>query len=171
MTKENSTKKSVLMVEDEAIVTEDIGAALKRFGYRVSAVVDTGAAAIEAVKKEKPDLIIMDIRLKGDIDGIETADRISETSTPVVYITGYGDKETIDRAKKTRPCAIVHKPFDDKDLYTAVELALYSHEIESDLKKKNEVLEEANKLMVGRELKMIELKKEIEELKNRLKEK
>ncbi len=167
MSSEKLTPKNVLIVEDEAIVAQDARMALEKFGYRVTGTVDTGDAAILAVKKERPDLVIMDIRLKGDMDGIETAGRLSEGSIPVIYITGYGDKETIDRAKKTCPGAIVHKPFDDQELYSAIELALYTHEIEDALKKKNKELEAANRLMVGRELKMIELKKKIKELEDK----
>lgn len=125
----------ILIVEDEAIVAEDIRNTLQGLGYTVSAVVSSGKEAITKIEEDKPDFVLMDIVLKGDMDGIETAGQIrSRFSIPVVYLTAFTDKKTIERAKLTEPFGYIVKPFEDKELHSTVEMALYKHKMESKLK-------------------------------------
>lgn len=127
--------KRILIVEDEGIIAKDIERALAKLAYEVIAVVSTGEQAILLAGTARPDLVLMDIMLKGDIDGIEAAQRIRrEYGTPVVYLSGYGDSTTLQRATETAPFGYVLKPFDDRDLYAAVESALYKNQMERDLR-------------------------------------
>lgn len=116
---------TILIVEDESIVAQDMAWSLESFGYEVCAVVDTGELALKKLREHKPDLILMDIRIKGDWDGIETAQRIwAEQSVPIVYLTAYSDQATLQRAKHTQPFAYLLKPFDERELYVTIEIAL-----------------------------------------------
>ena len=127
----------IMIVEDESIVSKNIQSRLRKLGYKVPTVVSSGEDAIKSVAKVRPDLVLMDIVLKGKTDGIETATHIRENhSIPVVYLTAYADENTIDRAKKTEPFGYVLKPFEIKVLQSAIEIALYKHEMESKLMKK-----------------------------------
>jgi DNA-binding NarL/FixJ family response regulator len=128
--------KRILVVEDERIVALDIARKLEKLGYDISAMVSSGKAALERVQRDHPDLVLMDIVLKGEMDGIQAAAQIQSTfDIPVVYLTAYADEKTLERAKDTEPFGYVIKPFDTKDLQVAVELALYKHEMETKLKK------------------------------------
>lgn len=114
-----------MIIEDEAIVAEDIAARLDRAGYCISAMVDNGADAITAYQRLRPDVVMADIHLKGELDGIQTITRINTIdTTPVVYLTAYADKQTWERAKLTRPAAYLTKPFRDRDIHSAIELAI-----------------------------------------------
>jgi PAS domain S-box-containing protein len=121
----------ILIVEDEQIVSEDLKEVLERNGYTVSGNVASGRAAIEAVRTGKPDLILMDINLNGDIDGIETTTRIHEDSDiPVIYLTSYTSEGYIENAKKTDPYGYITKPFDPQTVITTIEIALNKHAID-----------------------------------------
>jgi len=125
----------ILIVEDERIVALDIENMVKNLGYDVVDVVSSGENAIKSVQKTKPDLILMDIVLKGDIDGIEAAEKIlSRFDIPIVYLTAYSDHKTISRAKVTEPFGYILKPFDERELGTGIEIAVYKHEMERKLK-------------------------------------
>ncbi len=125
----------ILIVEDEAIVAEDIRDSLQGLGYTIAAVVSSGEEAITKIEKDAPDLVLMDIVLKGDMDGIEAAGQIySRFNIPVVYLTAFTDKKTIERAKLTEPFGYIVKPFEDRELHSTVEMALYKHETERKLK-------------------------------------
>jgi PAS domain S-box-containing protein len=131
------TDARILVVEDERIVGKDIERRLKDLGYRVAGVVSTGEKTIEKVKESVPDLILMDIRLKGAMDGIETAEVIrNEFDIPVVYLTAYADEATLDRAKVTEPFGYILKPFNERDLHSTIEMALYKHKMEKRLTEK-----------------------------------
>jgi len=122
-------RRRILVVEDEAIVALDIQNRLKRLGYEVAGVGSTGQDAVAKAGKLKPDLILMDIMLEGGMDGIEAAGIITETlGIPVVYLTAYADQQTLDRAKITNPFGYVIKPFEDRELQTTIEMALYKYE-------------------------------------------
>jgi PAS domain S-box-containing protein len=124
----------ILIVEDEQIVAKNIEKRLTAAGYQVVASVSTGEEAIEKVKGLSPDIILMDIKLKGKIDGIETADILRKNyQLPVIFLTSYTDEETFHRAKNTEPFGYLIKPFDTKDLNRAVELALYKNKIYQEL--------------------------------------
>src|SRR3989442_1585180 len=116
----------VLVVEDEKIVAADIQAQLEKLGYGVPGILSTGEDAIRTASETRPDLVLMDIHLKGRIDGIETA-RIMQArlNVPVVYVTSFADDRTLQRAKDTVPYGYVLKPFETKELQAAVEMALH----------------------------------------------
>ncbi len=124
----------ILIVEDEAIIARDISATLESLGYLVGPTVSSGEDAMAAIRSGPPDLVLMDIHLRGAVDGIETATRIrDEHGPPVVYLTSYSDEPTIQRAKGTGAYGFVLKPFTDRDLRTAIEVALQKRAIEQRL--------------------------------------
>ncbi|SMC96253.1 CheY chemotaxis protein or a CheY-like REC (receiver) domain [Desulfocicer vacuolatum DSM 3385] len=123
---------SVLIVEDEFIIAKDIQASLENMGYLVCAIVSSGEAAIKKLEQENPDLVLMDIILKGKMDGIEAAMQIrSLFNIPIVYLTAYADEDTLERAKITEPYGYVIKPFNDRELRIAIEMATYKHKMET----------------------------------------
>jgi CheY-like chemotaxis protein len=118
-------KVKILIVEDDDVLARVISWRLGNLGYEVCGRTVTSAETMELLAIEKPDLVFMDINIKGDIDGIETAKLIkNEFKLPVVYLTSHCDGPTLERAKATRPDGFVLKPFADNDLRVAVELAL-----------------------------------------------
>jgi len=125
----------VLVVEDQAIVAADLAAQLRRLHYKVAAVVSTGEEALELVLRRKPSLVLMDIKLAGDVDGIEAASRIqTELAIPVIFVSAHSDEATLTRAKATGPYGYLIKPFEPTELRTTIEVALYKHQIDSKLK-------------------------------------
>lgn len=121
-------KERVLVVEDENIVAMDIERGLKRLGYEVPAVVSSGEEAINCSEKFQPDLILMDIQIKGDLDGIETSRIVwQKFRIPVIFLTAYADEKTLERAKLTEPFGYILKPFEENELHTAIEVALKKH--------------------------------------------
>jgi two-component system, response regulator PdtaR len=133
----------VLVVEDEKITANDIKDSLENLGYRVPALVSSGAEAINRAEELKPDLVIMDIMLEGFMDGIEAAEEIrSRLDIPVIYLTAYSDKKTVERAKVTQPYDYIHKPFRESELQTAIEISLYRHRMEKKLKDQEKWLTE-----------------------------
>ena len=127
-------KTNVLVVEDESIVSKDIQHSLKKLGYNVVGAASTGERAFELAASEKPDIILMDIMLKGDINGIETASRVKEElQIPVIYLTAYADESTLEKAKVTEPYGYIIKPFKEVDLHTSIEMALYKFSKEKEV--------------------------------------
>lgn len=121
----------MLVVEDERLVALDICRSLERSGYRVIGPVASGEEAIRLAEDEHPDLILMDIMLQGDTDGVQAAAQISDSSDiPIIFLTAHADKATVDRAKLATPYAYVVKPFQDSELYASVEMALCKHRAE-----------------------------------------
>ncbi len=132
--------KKILIAEDEAIVAKDLCDSLKSLGYLVAGVVRTGEEAIEKAA-DKADLILMDIRLAGKIDGIEATRQIrSRFSTPVIYLTAYADEEMLERAKVTEPFGYLVKPFQERELRPAIEMALYKSQAEKEFEKHRTLL-------------------------------
>lgn len=128
-------KVKILVVEDESIVAMDIKHRAEGLGYEVTAITPSGEEALEEVASNQPDLVLMDIVLKGEMDGIEAAQKIRDSyDIPVVYLTAYSDERTLKRAKITEPFGYIIKPFEDRELHSAVEVALYKHQMESKLK-------------------------------------
>ena len=126
-------KAKILIVEDEQITAMDVADILVSIGHEVTDTIATGEGAIGSVKKNKPDIILMDINLKGKMNGIEAAEHIrSQYRIPVVFLTAYYDETTIERAKKTEPCAYLTKPFEEIDLKIAIEIGLYRAKLESE---------------------------------------
>ena len=129
------TNAQVLIVKDEVIVAENIRTRLLSLGYAVSAVVSSGQEAIQKAAEMHPDLVLMDIKLEGDMDGVEAAEQIrARFDIPVVYLTAYANDDTLQRAKITEPFGYILKPFEVRELQTAIEMALYKHKVESKLK-------------------------------------
>jgi len=122
--------KQILVVEDEIITGMDLQKRLKNMGYNVPVVVSSGEEAIKKVKENNPDLVLMDINLDGEIDGIEAASRIhSFSDIPVIYLTAFSDTKTIERAKITEPYAYMIKPLRDRELQINLEIAFSKHKI------------------------------------------
>lgn len=116
----------ILIVEDEHIVAMGIKRMLKSLGYTVTGVASSGKDAISKAESTFPDLILMDIMLKGELDGVEAAKDIKERfDVPIVYLTAYSDSNILERVKKTGPSGYIVKPFDEKDLYSNIEIALH----------------------------------------------
>lgn len=133
------SKAKILVVEDESIVAEDIKTSLEKMGYTVPAVCSTGAEAIQKASDLKPDLVLMDIMLKEKMNGIAAAGQIrSLFNVPVIYLTAYVDDDTLERAKLTEPFGYITKPFDDRELKGAIEIALYKSGMERKLKESRE---------------------------------
>lgn len=116
----------ILIVEDEHIVAMGIKRMLKGLGYTVTGVASSGKDAISKAESTFPDLILMDIMLKGELDGVEAAKEIKEHfDVPIVYLTAYSDSNILERVKKTGPFGYIVKPFDEKDLHSNIEIALH----------------------------------------------
>lgn len=131
----------IMVVEDEGIIAQDIKHCLENLGYDVPEVVFTGSEAIKKAELVRPDLILMDIVLKGEIDGIETASEIRKRyNIPIVYLTAYEDDKTLSRAKLTQPLGYILKPFEERYLKSSIEMALYKHEVENKLRDNEEWL-------------------------------
>lgn len=126
---------SVLVVEDENIIALDIKATLTNLGYAVPAVATGGEEAVQRVAELAPDLVLMDIRLRGGMDGVEAAEAIhNRFDVPVVYLTAYADPGTVERARLTEPYGYVLKPFEERELHVVIEMALYRHQMARKLK-------------------------------------
>ena len=131
----------ILVVEDEVIIAKDIQNMLKKLGYAVSALAPSGVEAIKNVAETRPDLVLMDIVLEGDMDGVAAAEHIrNHFDIPVVYLTAYSDDTTLQRAKITEPYGYILKPFQERELYTTIEMALYKHKMERKLKENEQWL-------------------------------
>ncbi len=131
----------ILVVEDERITAEDIKSGLENAGYRVPAMVSTGEDAVDKAGKLRPDLVLMDIKLKGKMDGIEAAGQIKlRYNIPVIYLTAYSDEYTVRRAEITEPSGyivkdetgLVRKPFEESELHNVIEITLHRHKMEKD---------------------------------------
>ncbi|QTA92463.1 ATP-binding response regulator [Desulfonema magnum] len=130
------TKARILIVEDEYVIAENMQAKLEKEGYVVCGVAPSGKRAIQKAKTEKPDLVLMDIMLKGPMDGIEAANQIRKRfNIPIIYLTAFSDKEMLDRAKITEPFGYLLKPFEDRELYANIEMAFYKARMEQELLK------------------------------------
>jgi CheY-like chemotaxis protein len=123
----------ILVVEDEAIVSADIEMKLEHLGYTVAGVATSGALALEKAQEVQPNLALMDIRLDGGMDGVETAQALKDRfRIPVIYfyLTAYADPATLDRAKVTQPYGYIAKPFGERDLQISIEMARYRNQAE-----------------------------------------
>jgi len=131
----------ILIVEDEGIIAKDIQNTLNRSGYSVVGIASSGEEAIKKAMEIHPDLVLMDIVLKGAMDGVEAAEHIRDHfDIPVVYLTAYSDDTTLQRAKITEPFGYILKPFQEKELYTTIEMAIYKHTTQRKLKESEQWL-------------------------------
>src|SRR5271157_3870214 len=134
-------KPAIFIVEDESIVASDIKETLLSLGYAVTGIAKSGETAVEEIQKTRPDLVLMDIHLAGKMDGVEAAGKIHVLcDIPVIYLTAYADKPLLDRAKVTEPYGYVLKPYDERELRSVIEMALYKHRIEREIKKRDAIL-------------------------------
>jgi PAS domain S-box-containing protein len=125
----------ILVVEDEGVVAKCIQNDLQSMGYSVPEVASSGEEAVQQAEGTRPDLVLMDVVLKGNMDGIEAAERIRQNlDVPIVYLTAYEDVETLSRAKITEPFGYLLKPFEERELHATIEMALYKHRTEAQLK-------------------------------------
>lgn len=139
------TRPHILLVEDESIVAMDMSRRLISLGYPSVEYVATGEAAVAYAVEHKPDLILMDIHLKGKMDGIQAAELIRrQNDIPLIYITAYADEKTFARAKKTEPYGFIMKPFQEREVRSSIEIALYKHAIQQELLQAKIDAEQAN---------------------------
>ena len=125
----------ILVVEDESLIARDLSTCLAQMGYHVSGTAASGAEALREVEQHSPDLVLMDIILSGEMDGIKTAEEIrNRFNTPVIYLTACSDDVILNRAKITEPFGYIIKPFEDNELHMTIEMALYKHKMEQELK-------------------------------------
>lgn len=132
-------KKKIVIIEDEGLVALTIKKDLERIGYNVVNIFASGEEALEGIEAVRPDLILMDIKLQGKIDGIDLANNIYKMyDVPVIYLTAHSEEDTLRRAKKTKPYGFLLKPIDEKELQIAVEIALYKHNLDCKLRQSEE---------------------------------
>jgi PAS domain S-box-containing protein len=125
------TSAKIMIVEDEPITAEDLQEALIEMGYTVNAMVSTAADAIREAERTRPDLIIMDIHIRGDIDGVDAARTIRQRfDIPAVYLTAHADAETLSRAKLAEPLGYIIKPFQEPEMQATIEMALHKQSID-----------------------------------------
>lgn len=135
----NTGKMNILVVEDERIVAEDIKMRLQKLGYAVPGIVFSGEEAVKKAESMQPDLVLMDIVLEKKMNGIEAASIISSCfNIPIVYLTAYADNKTLEKAKISEPFGYILKPFEDRELYTTIEMAFYKFKIGNMLKESEE---------------------------------
>lgn len=139
----------ILIVEDEAIIAKNIESKLVKAGYHVVDTVFTGDDAVRSAIEKSPDIILLDIKLKGDIGGIEAAEKIKQQKDiPIIYLTSYTDEDTFEKAKLTEPAAFLSKPFNLDELNRIIQLTLFNHKIKKELletKQRYELAVEAGK--------------------------
>ncbi|MDT8411773.1 MAG: response regulator [Vicingaceae bacterium] len=164
-------KTKIFITEDEFIVSQNLKNKLITLGYDVTGTASSGEEALEKIKDNQPDLILMDIMLSGKMDGIDTAKVIKQNfNIPLIFLTAYSSKEIYQRAEITEPYAYILKPFEERELEINISIALYKHDTEKKLKEKQHKLEQLNnnldKLVQERTLELIrknnDLKQEIE---------
>ena len=135
------SKINVLVIEDESIVSKDLQHSLTKLGYNVVGAASNGEKAIELAGLKNPNIILMDIMLKGDMNGIEAAEKIKELySVPIVFLTAYSDESTLSKAKITEPYGYILKPFKEIDLHTTIEMAVYKHGKEQEIVRERNLL-------------------------------
>ena len=146
------TAVKIMVVEDEGIVALDIQSKLEGKGYEVTAVVSSGEEAVEKAAETHPNLVLMDIQLEGEMDGVEAADQIrSRFDIPVVYLTAFSDDSTLQRAKVSEPFGYLLKPFEERKMHTTIEIALYKHQIDQEKAHLEAQLQQARKMeAIGR---------------------
>ncbi|WP_421657724.1 ATP-binding protein [Leptothermofonsia sp. ETS-13] len=134
-------KTQILVVEDEVVIARDIEDCLENLGYSVAAIAHSGVEAIAKTAQLRPNLVLMDIRLEGEMDGIQAAEQIwGNYKIPVVYVTGFSDRNTLERAKLTRPFGYILKPVEERELYVAIETALQQYRATQEIQNREQWL-------------------------------
>jgi diguanylate cyclase (GGDEF)-like protein len=157
---EGAEALSILLVEDEGIIAHDLEETLTRLGYRVSGIASEGTEAIEMARELHPQLVVMDVSLRGEVDGIDAACAIQEEApVPVIFLTGHTDPETLQRAVSTGPLGYLIKPFEEPDLRCAIDVAIHQHRSDLARREREETLR--------RSAENLSLIDELTQLKNR----
>jgi DNA-binding LytR/AlgR family response regulator len=134
-------KLNIFIVEDESIVAKDIQNSLTKLGYNVVGIANNGNDAIERITELVPDLVLMDIMIKGDLTGIDVSEKIKEKiNVPIIFLTAYADEGTLAKAKITEPYGYILKPFKEIDLHSTIEMAVYKHEKDAAVLKERDLL-------------------------------
>jgi DNA-binding LytR/AlgR family response regulator len=134
-------KINIFIVEDESIVAKDIQNSLIKLGYKVVGIANNGNDAIERIIELTPDLVLMDIMIKGDLTGIDVSEKIKEKiNIPIIFLTAYADEGTLSKAKITEPYGYILKPFKEIDLHSTIEMAVYKHQKDAALLKERDFL-------------------------------
>lgn len=158
-----SPPASILIVEDEGIVAQDLMEALVRLGYRISGVASEGTQAVAMATQLQPELVVMDVSLRGEIDGIQAARMMQEQShVPIIFLTGHRDSETLQRAVLTGPMGYLIKPFQEDELRCAIEVAIHKHRSERQVREREEALRRSAELLQN-----LSLIDELTQLRNR----
>jgi len=132
---------NVYIVEDESIVAKDIQNSLKKLGYNVLGISNNGEDAIKNISESEPDIVLMDIMIKGGMTGIDVAEKIKlEYNIPVIFLTAYADESTLSKAKITEPYGYILKPFKEVDLHSTIEMAIYKHKKDTEVQKERDFL-------------------------------
>lgn len=154
---------SVLIVEDEGIVAQDLQETIARLGYRVAGVAGEGVQAVCMAEELQPQLVIMDVGLRGDVDGIQAAQMIQERMrVPVIFLTGHRDLDTLERAVRTGPLGYLVKPFQEVELRCSIEVAIHKHRAEIATSEREEALRRNADLLAS-----LSLVDELTQLRNR----
>ena len=131
----------IMIVEDEQITAADLEASLEDLGYAVTAIASSGKQAIRSAETTLPDLVLMDIRIKGEMDGVDAARQIRQRfDIPVIYLTAHADDETLERAKSAEPLGYIVKPFQESELRAAIQMALHKDKADKKAKGREEHL-------------------------------
>lgn len=132
---------NVYIVEDESIVAKDIQNSLKKLGYNVLGISNNGEDALKNIAEQEPDIVLMDIMIKGSMTGIDVAEKVkSEYNIPVIFLTAYADESTLSKAKITEPYGYILKPFKEVDLHSTIEMAIYKHKKDTEVQKERDFL-------------------------------
>jgi PAS domain S-box-containing protein len=125
-------KARIMVVEDEAVISMEIQDRLTKMGHSICGTAASGEEAVSVATAKRPDLILMDVQLRGEVDGVQTAKQIRDLiEIPIIYLTAFADDRTVERAKLTQPFGYLIKPFSEKELYAAIEMALYKNSMEA----------------------------------------
>ena len=161
------TSARILIVEDEVFTADQEEKRLLDLGYEVVGKAETGEAAIKLAFEKKPDIVLMDIRLRGEMDGIAAADEIKKgLDTAIIYVTAYSDDDLLRRAKVTEPFGYILKPFDTQELRSNIEMALYKRGAEAEVKRALDESERLNKVLLQREFRIRELSEQLKKLQS-----
>lgn len=140
----SAERPAILVVEDESIVAADLAGKLEQLGYRVAGITGTGEKAVVMAEEQRPSLVLMDIRLAGEMDGVRAADAIRRKyDVPVIFLTAHSDAATVLKAREAEAFGYILKPFDERELHTNIEMALYRHAAERRMRESEERLREA----------------------------
>ena len=146
-------KEQILVAEDDPTLAQDLKYKLENLGYEVAGLTDSAEQAIVLAERLRPDLVLMDIQLAGEMDGIQAAEQIRRLRVPVIYVSGHGDGPVLERAQRTEPYGFILKPYRADDLRISVEMSLERHRAEQErerlLQRFNEVLASV-KTLTGR---------------------